>query len=249
MNTKWSTPRTNILAALLLLRQALAAGYNARLVRARNEDCDYPIKEKHVDEDFRNYEFSSGLLRTRAEIYNDTSLSDIQKYLTLSFKTCYGTQEAMTRYYNKGLLSADNFKGQGRSHLVKVDDMVRFLVTSGEHERAQMFKRQYLSGEEAGNNHFYDFFRYKHGSQWAIKKFKTRLWVVELLKDDQPKARVPWAVTVLNVISYPLKYVPRKSVLRMADYKVITYRVGSVVNGLSIEFHVPKKFGFSNNYQ
>jgi len=245
MNTHWSQPRTNIFAALLLLRSALAAGMNARLIKARNEDCDHPIKEKFEDEDFRNYEFSSGLLRTRAEIYNDTSLSDIQKCLTLNFKTCYGTEDAMNRYYETGLLSQDNFKGVGRSHLVKVSDMVMFLTTIGETKRAEMFRRQYLTGEEAGKNHFYDFFRYKHGSEWAIKKFKNKLWVVELLKDGAPKARVPWAVTVLNIILYPLKYVPRRSVLRMDNYKIITYRVGDVSHGISIDIHVPKRFSFN----
>jgi len=230
---------------MLLLRSALAAGMNARLVKARNEDCAYPIKEKHVDEDFRNYEFRSGHLSTRQDIYNDTSMSEMEKYLSLEFKTCYGTEEAMNRYYETGLLSPDNFKGIGRSHLVKIRDMIAFLISTGDKDRAEMFKHQYFSEEGGREQHFYDFFRYKHGSPWAIKTFKRKLWVVELLKDDEPKARIPLLVYILNIVLYPLKYVPRRSVLRMDKYRVVTYRVGDVTNGFAIEFHVPKKFSFN----
>lgn len=248
MNTSWSSPKRNIIAALLLLRSALAAGQNARLIRMRNEDCAFPIREKHVDEDFRNFEFSSGHLSTRADIYNNTSMSEMEKYLSLEFKTCYGTEEAMLHYYETGLLSPDNFKGIGRSHLVKVRDMVHFLISTGDIERAEMFKHQYLTEEGSKERHFYDFYRYKHGSPWATKKFKNKLWVVELLSKDEPKAKVPWAVTILNIVLAPLffimKWIPRRSVLKMDDYKCVTFRVGDVTNGMSIEFHMPKKFSF-----
>jgi hypothetical protein len=246
MNTNWNMPRRNILAALLDLRQALAAGMNARLVRARNEDCAFPIKIKHPNPDFRNYEFSSGLLRTRVDICNDTQMSDFQKYLTLNFKTCYGTQEAMQHYYKTGLLGSDNFKGQGKSHLVRVTDMIMFLLITGETERALMFRHQYLTEAGALEKHFYDFFRYKYDNEYVIKKFKHRLWVIEHLKDDQPKTKVPIMIYVLNTLLYPLKYIPQRHVLRMDDYKIITYRVGDVMNGFAVKFHVPKKFSFNN---
>jgi len=244
MNTNWSIPKTNFFAGMLDLRKALAAGMRAKLIKARNEDCDNPIRIKKNDTDFRNYEFSNGTLQTRAGIAADLQKDDFSKYLTLNYKTCYGTPEAVQRYYSKGKLSPDNFKGVGTSHLVKVEDMVRYLEISGDRERASMFRQQYLTTETAEKNCFYDNYRYKHGSPWATREFKRKLWVVELLKPDIPKTRIPVLIHVLNVILYPLKYIPKRSVLRMTEYKCITFRIGDVVNGISVEFHVPKRFGF-----
>lgn len=244
MKTNWSSPKTNILAGIIDLRSALAAGQNARLIRMRNEDCQHPIKVKICDEDFRNYEFQIGYLSSREEICNDSRKSDFEKYLVLNYKTCYGTQEAVNRYYETGLLSADNFKGMGVSHLVNVKDMVIFLNLTEDKERAEMFRSQYLDESTGNERHFFDFYRYKHGSPWAVKKFRRKLWVVELLGDVEKKPSVPVLVKILNVITYPLKYVPRRSVLRMNEYTNITYRIGGITNGFAIEFQIPKTFGF-----
>lgn len=243
-NTNWSSPKTNFLAGMLDLRKALAAGQKARLVRARNEDCEYPIKTKVNDVDFRNYEFRVGYPTNRRDIMNDTSMSDFEKYLSLNYKTHYGTEEAMNRYYETGKLSADNFKGMGRSHLVKVEDMVKWLLATGEKKnRAETLKQQYLTLETAYHNHFYDFYRYKHSSEYIAKKFKRKLWVVELLKADQT-VKVPFLIKILNVLLYPVKFIPRRSVLRMPEYENVTFRIGSVVNGIAVEFQIPKKFSF-----
>ena len=245
INTNWSSPKRNIFAAMLLLRTALAAGQNARLIRARNEDCKYPIKVKNSITDFRAYEFSVGLLRTRAGIISDERMPAFEKYLSLNYKTCYGTQEAVERYYETGYLCPDNFKGQGRSHLVAVKDMVHFLITTGDADRAEMFRSQYFEESTGNETHFFDLYRLgKEHSIYTVSRFKHKLWVVELLKDDAPKTRIPVLVYVLNFILYPLKYVPQKSVLKMNEYRCVTYRVGAVTNGFSIEFHIPKKFGF-----
>lgn len=249
MNTNWSTPKTNIIAGINDLRKALSSGQNAVLIRARNEDCEHPIKTKVNDVDFRNYEFNIGYLSTRQDIIKSTNMSEFHKYLSLNYKTCYGTQEAVKKYYESGCLSKDNFKGMGVSHLVKVEDMVRWLLVTGDTERAEMFRKQYLTLETANERHFYDFYRYKHGSLYIAKKFRKKLWVVELLKPDETKARIPWMhkilLGIITMIVYPLKFIPRKSVLKMKEYKVVTFRVGDVINGLSIEFHIPKKFSFN----
>lgn len=247
-NTNWSEPKRNIFAALSSLRSALASGCNARLIRMRNEDCQHPIKAKRVDENFRNFEFNSGHLSTKQQIIDDNHMSDFDKYLSLNYKTCYGTEEAMKKYYETGCLSPDNFKGQGRSHLVSVKDIIAWNKVVGNTDRAEMFEHQYYS--EAGNKerHFYDFYRYKHGSPWAIKEFKRKLWVVELLEDDEPKAKIPVALKIMNVVLAPIyfimKYIPRKSVLKMDEYKCVTYRIGAITSGIAIEFHIPKKFSF-----
>jgi hypothetical protein len=77
------------------------------------------------------------------------------------------------------------------------------------------------------------------------KEFKHRVWVV-VLYYNHPRYRAPLMVKALNVLLYPLKYWPEKSVLRMPEYKCVTFRVGSVVNGFSVEFQIPKKFSFKN---
>lgn len=77
------------------------------------------------------------------------------------------------------------------------------------------------------------------------KKFKHKVWVV-VLYYNYPKVKVPIAVHVLNVLAYPLKFVPERSVLRMPEYTIYGFRIGSVVNGFEMEFHIPKKFSFKN---
>lgn len=244
MNTNWSSPKRNIIAGMLDLRRALAAGQNAVLVKARNEDCSHPIKEKIHDEDYRNYEFQIGYLNTRRSICEDPNMTDFHKYLTLNYKTCYGTQEAVKKYYESGCLSKDNFKGMGVSHLVSIKDMITWLLVTGDTERAEMYRKQYYDEKTGDERHFFDFYRYKHGSPWAIKKFKNKLWVVELLGKDEPK-KIPFMVKVLNVVLHPLKYIPRYSVLKMDNYKVITFRVGQITNGFAVDIHIPKKFSFN----
>ena len=244
----WTTPKRNILAGIWDLRSALAAGMNARLIRARNEDCSYPIKVRNSITDFRAYEFSVGLLKSRTSIINDIRMPAFEKYLSLNYKACFGTQEAVDRYYEKGLLSPDNFKGIGRSHLVAVKDLVAFhacLPDKHSKDYAKMFADQYYEERTADETHFYDHYRLKREHDiYTIQRFKRKVWVVELLRESEPKARVPWTVKVLNVICYPLKYVPKKSVLRMDEYKCVTFRIGAVTSGLSVEFHIPKKFSF-----
>jgi hypothetical protein len=249
MNTNWSTPKTNIFAGINNLRLALAAGNNARLIRARNEDCAFPIRVRKHDTDFRNYEFQCGYMRTRSEILRDPAMTDFEKHLALNYKTCYGSREAMETYYTSGKLSPDNFKGMGVGHLVRVEDMIRFYVVIGNPELAEMFKAQYLGDEQCNDKHFWDFYRYKHGSQFAPKRFRRKLWVVELLDRDEPRAELPAmhriSVAVLRALVYPLKYVPKRSVLRMPEYTNYTFRIGGVINGFAVEFQVPKRFGFN----
>lgn len=244
INTNWTTPKTNFIAGINALRLALAAGMNARLIKMRNEDCAYPIREKQHNTDFRNYKFSSGTPQTRQDVIDDKYKTDFQKHLTLNYRTCYGTPEAVKRYYKTGLLSKDNIKGQGRSHLVKVKDLVPFMISIGDAERAKNLKEQYLTLEICDEMHFYDNFSLETGSEYAVKYFNKKLWVVELLDDDAAKPRIPILVHVINVLAYPLKYVPKKSVLKMDDYKCVTFRVGDVTNGIAVEFHVPKRFSF-----
>ncbi len=246
--TNWSQPHTNVFKAIKSLQRALAAGQNARLVRMRNEDCEHPIMAEKADKDFRNYKFTSGTLQTRQGIQEDQHKTDFQKYLALNYRTCYGTQEALDRYYKKGLLSPDNFKGVGVSHLVHVKDLIRFHQVIGDRDYAEMFRLQYYDERTANEKHFFDNYVSLEGSEYAPKKFRRKLWTVVLYHGHDVKKYMPamrgWMKFTMW-IQKPLKYIPQKSVLRMADYRCVTYRVGDVTNGFSIEFHIPKKFGFN----
>jgi hypothetical protein len=252
MNTNWSSPKTNIFAGINDLRICLAGGSKARLIRLENEKCSFPIRVRNEDRDFRNYKFSSGYATSVNKIKADNSLSEFEKHLSLNYVSVFGSKEAAERYYQTGELSEDNFKNMGFNHLVQVDDLIKFYrqftESGGHYECANMYERQYRAPEHGNDtSHFFDFFRYAHGSQYSVKKFKHKLWVVEMLGEvEQPKLPVVQRVlmSIITGLVYPLKYVPRKSVLQMKEYRVVTYRVGDVTNGLSIDIHIPKKFGF-----
>ena len=248
MNTNWSEPKTNFFAGINDLRKALAAGMNARLIRIRNEDCEHPIKVKNEDKDFRNYKFSVGYLSTITDIVENTSMTEFQKYLTLNYKSCYGTPEAVERYYEKDLLGIDNFNNIGVVHLVKVTDMIHFYQGLNK-ELADIYKNQYITPDNPNEKHFYDFFELiKEKSQWNIKTFKYKLWVVEIIKanDDANdiKILIPISVKILNVLLYIFKFIPKRSVLYMDNYKLIEYSIGNSINGYHVEFQIPKKFSF-----
>jgi len=248
INTNWSTPKTNIFAAILMLRTALAAGCNARLQRLWNHECDHPIKIRNDDRDFRNYEFRIGYAASIKTITDDQTMSDFEKELSLNYVNRYGTPEAVKRYYETRELSPDNDLGIGVSHLVHIEDYLEHLKTTNQYDRERLYRRQYYPAYGDETQHFFDFYRYKHGSQWSAKTFKKKVWVVELLKANEPEAKIPVVLSIINTVLAPLyfimKYIPRKQVLHMSKYRCVTFRVGDVTNGLSVEFHVPKKFGF-----
>ena len=77
----------------------------------------------------------------------------------------------------------------------------------------------------------------------VVKVFKKKVWVVVLYYNHK-KYKAPFFTHVLNVLAYPLKFIPERSVLKMDEYKCVTYRVGDVIHGIAIEFHLPKKFAF-----
>jgi hypothetical protein len=243
-NTNWSSPKTNIIAGMLDLRKALASGYKAKLIRANNEECEYPIKEKQQDMDFRNYEFSIGYGSSVNKIKADTSRSEFEKMLSLNYVSCYGDPDAVKSYYETGILTKRNVRSMGMNHLVKVDDLIKFFRSINDAVRANIYERQYRAPEHVNDTtHLFDFFRYKHGSAYSIKKFKRKLWVVQLNGKDE-NASLPVVIKVLNFLMYPAKFIPQRSVLQMPEYRLISYRVGAVVNGFKVEFQIPKKFSF-----
>ena len=250
--TNWSSPKTNIIAAVNDLRKCLASGCKARLIRALNEECEFPIllSKDEISKDFRDYEFSIGTLRTKQEIRDDQSMSEFEKYLSLNYKANFGSAEAVEEYYATGKVTSANFFGMGRSHLVKVQDIIEFLQRSNDPKDKEYARMWYHYIDETDDRHFYDTFRLKNRQQRQPKVFKHKLWVVQMVDSETEQPALSLGVRILmSIITglvYPLKYVPRKSVLRMPEYTLYDFRVGDVINGFKVEFQLPKKFSFSN---
>ena len=245
--TTWSSPKTNIFAGINDLRKAHSSGYNAVLVKEYNQNCSYPILTK-LEQDFRQYKFSHGTVSTRKEIMNDKNLLDYSKYLSLNYVCEFAkSKEAIEHYYNNGVLSIDNIGNIGRAHLVKVTDLIDLLRKTGDNKRADMYYKQYICPSGIDTKHFFDFFTTDRENILGIKNIKQKLWVVEL-HDKNVKLNLPIhqkiLIKILNAFFYPLKYIPRKSILKMPEYTVHSFRVGSVVNGIKIEIQIPKKFSF-----
>jgi len=248
--TNWSTPKTNIIAAANDLRKCLASGYKARLIRIMNEDCQFPIllDKNKLSHDFRNYEFSYGTVTTKAEIIANNSMSDFEKELSLNYKACYGSEESVKKYYTTGILSEDNFRGIGKSHLVKISDMIDFLNKSTDKKNIDYVKLWLYYIDETDDRHFYDYFKLKSVQERTAKIFKHKLYAVEMCGKDEEivkeKIGIRILMVLIKIVISPLKYIPTKSTHQMPDYKWVTYRIGDVTNGYSIDIHIPKKFSF-----
>lgn len=244
--TNWTNPNTNFFAGMMSLRTALNSGLPARLVREYNENCEYPILKKFSTEkhniNLNDYKYHYGSLNTYNKILNDKNLNEIEKHLSLNYFNCFGKMEAVEHYYATGEVTADNLRGIGASHLIKVSDLISFLERNGEQKRADVFTEQYCNPETRDRQFFFDSFTEKTYDR-NPKKFNHKLWVVEML-DKGSEIKVPFLIKILNVLLYPLKYVPQKSVLKMTEYTLYTFRVGSVMNGYSVQFQIPKKFSF-----
>lgn len=248
-NTNYSSPKTNILSAVLSLRKALSYGYNAVLIKMNNEDCEYPIMENPNNKyfDYRDYESYSCYTTTYNKILNDSSMSDIEKELSLNYSLFFGLKESVEKYKSTGVLSKDNFLGMGVAHIIKVDDVIKFHESIGDTRYANLFKAHYKDESTRDGKHFFHFFNLKGAKNRTPKKFKHKLWVVALLGKSE-RVKTPIIIKILNAIinpvMYVLKFIPKKSVLRMPQYTLYTFRTGSVVNGYKIEFQIPKKFSF-----
>lgn len=243
--TNWSSPKTNIIAGMNDLRKALASGYKSRLVREYNENCQHPIREKHADSDFRNYKHMYGTPTSVNKIMQDTSMTEVQKHLTLNYVSVFGDHEAADHYYQTGELKKKSLHTPGFNFLVHVDDLIQYYRDEKNFEAAGRLVKQYRAPEHVHDvSHWFDFYSYQHGCPYAIKKFKRRLWVVESVPEDV-KVKTPFLVRLISLLVAPLKWIPTKSVLRMEHYRVVTLRIGDVIHGLSVDIHLPKKFSFN----
>lgn len=236
--TNWSKPNRTWLGGINNLRLCLASGTSASLVKEFNENCEFPIPEKRdkVNNKVSEWKSTSSYMMTENEILN-SNLSDFEKNLKLNYKNFYGNKDAVNTYNKTGKLSKGNFIGVGRSHLVLRQDAIDYYNSINDKARADLFKLP----ENKDESHWFDNHTKIGINGIPPRKFKNKIWVVEINDDDVP---TPLIVKLLNVIYYPLKFIPTKRVLKMDKYKMISFTVGDVTNGFSIEFQIPKKFSF-----
>lgn len=159
--------------------------------------------------------------------------------MMINYCGVFGTDEAIKNYRETGKFTKDNIKGIGRWYIAKRQDVINYLIKDGDEDRAACFD---LNNSQ---KHFVDNFHIKPECDRTPKKFKSKLWVVEMLKDSEPKTKTPLLVKLITVAVYPLKWIPRKRTLNMGNYKTVKYQWGDVINGFSVEFHIPKKFSFN----
>lgn len=261
MTTNYSSPKRSFFAGMNDLRHAMKDGSrNVRLEKRWNHECEFPINDKYSKNDFRDFEGYIGVMRSIDSIKADAQMGEFEKYLTLNFRQCFGTEEAVKAYYEHGIVTEDNIRSGGRSHLVKITDIIKYYqdrvnnCTAELHgdykadcERLKNYTQFYITGETAHESHWVDLFHLKRDvPRWTPRKFKHKLWVVVTYHNYDKKFRVPLLAVVLNVLAAPLKFIPTRDVLRMPEYTNYTFRVGSVVRGYSVEFQIPKKFSFEN---
>jgi hypothetical protein len=237
--TNWSKPNKTFLGGVRTLAKALRS-YNAQLIKVDNKDCEYPIKIdllKNSNERWKDYEFSMGYVRSVNTINSDKSLSDYEKYLAINFVNLYGSREAVNHYYETGELTTENNKGVGVSHIVKREDFLNLLISTND-DRINLYKDK---GDDYST--MFSFFKLKKSNEQEFNLYNKKVWVVQLL-DDKTDIKIPFLVNLIWGLSYPLKFIPKRNVLKMDGYKCITYRIGGVTNGYSIELQIPKKFSF-----
>jgi hypothetical protein len=236
----YTTPTKNFFSALNTFRRALAYGENVRLMLVRNEDCTYPIQKRvHTPDEYTS---SHGALYTENEIRGGQYGKDpLDLDLTLNYYPLFGKKEAAEHYYKTGELSEDNFGGVGYCHLVKRADIHAYLTAKGEPERAAMFL---LPTDPDKSCWIYPAKR-RDNAYWEPVQFKHKVWAVVLVDKGVTPNYQRW-VKIFNVLAYPLKFIPRRRILRMKEYTNYTFSVGSVTGGYSVEFQIPKKFTFKD---
>lgn len=125
--TNWTTATTNYAHALSGLISAIEAGKNAWIEIRRNGDQDYPLMIPNPNLDHpKAWTMSYGTIRNEMDIINHKFLNETEKDLTNNYTTAFGSQEAVDRYYETGVLTKENFLGVGICHAVKIEDAIEY---------------------------------------------------------------------------------------------------------------------------
>jgi hypothetical protein len=226
-NTNWSQATFNPFVAFLKLVSCLRAGHNAWIERQENGKQDFPLTEKNPDlYDIKNWKSSGAYFVPdwqveKERIENDKNKHPFEKKMMLEYTTAFGTEEEYQHYLNTGEVK---FRGMGRQFFVKHDDLVKTRESEGISMNDKTRFVLMVSPVE----------------QWKrVVKTNRKVYVVCW---NNEKSKLPLWFKMWNALVYPFKFIPTRSVLRMDEYTLYTFRIGDVRHGYSVQFHIPKKF-------
>jgi hypothetical protein len=229
-STNWSEATLNPFKAFSNLVSCLRSGNNAWIEKQENGKQSYPLVEDNPDLSKMKYWkcdsqlFARDWENNQQEILDDDKLLPMAKTLMTEYTVLYGSQEEYDAYLQTGVAK---FNGIGKQFFVKYDDLLKIRKEEGiEMDSSTRFYPMVSPIE-----------RYKR-----VLKTKRKVYVIVM--DYEDKKPLPIWLKIINVVTYPFRFIPKQSVLRMDDYTNYTFRIGDVCNGYSVEFQIPKKFSF-----
>ncbi len=101
-------------------------------------------------------------------------------------------------------------------------------------------KRLTLSKDTSDDPQLYYYYKPIDGVPFWIQKELPKLQFV--FHCNKNRKNVPWWVKGFVLVTFPIRFIPKKDVKKMSKRTCYSFRIGSMSNGISLEFHVPKKF-------
>ena len=226
--TNWTSATHNPFKAFKGLVSCLQSGYNAWIELQENGKQDNPLLETNPNINNLSTWKSSGSYfvqdwaKEKERIENDT-IHPFAKKLMLEYTTVFGSEEEYENYLKTGEVK---FLGMGKKYFIRYDD----LIKTREKEGIKLSDK---------SRYVLSVLPIEHYKQ--VKKTNRKVFVVCF---NSEKRNLPMWLKVYNVLLYPFKFIPKRSVLRMKEYTCYTFRIGGVSNGFSIDIRIPKKFSF-----
>lgn len=229
-STTYTTATQNPFKAFRSLISALQSGYDAVILRRENDaKLSFPIKITHDYKDIDSFVstgsyFTNNWEKVKKQI-EESDLHPIIKDLKLNYTTAFGSEEEYKNYLKTGKVY---FTGMGKCFFIKYKDLIE---TRKEENLALNEKTRFVLTIVP-----------KTGKYYEIKKLKRKVFVIGIKSTEN--FNLPIWFKIYRVLVYPFRLIPSKSILNMPEYKKITYRIGGVVNGFTLDLHIPKKFSF-----
>ena len=101
-------------------------------------------------------------------------------------------------------------------------------------------KRLTLSKDTSYDPQLYSFYKPIDGVPFWIQKELPKFQFV--FHCNKNRKNVPWWVRGFSIVTYPLRFIPKKDIRKMSKHTCYSFRIGSLKNGISLEFYIPKKF-------
>jgi len=219
--TNWTQATRNPFKAIKKLIGCLQYGYVAWIEIQENGKQDYPIYERVPLNNIDAWESShsygvSNWEEEKQRILENKFMHPTQKDLTLNYRTVFGTEEEYKNYLKTGKIK---FSGMGKTFFVK---------------------------NHNDNNSKFRFVPYVTVKPEYKNKIKKGKVFVICYYNYNEKQKLPFWIKLFNFLTYPFKFIPVFSKLKMDTYTNYEFSVGSVRNGFSVEFKIPKKFSFKD---